>query len=237
MSEPTGTKRRRTGARTSSTTTSRDEASQGPSLSRLNSLIAEAVEMAKLVKPTMNGEYVAESLRYESHKRLLETSVKGLKKHIDNDPIDGWEEQGKMAEEIGNSIIEWLVPIWQKLVEEDVDLGAIEKCLVVCSRAIDGMIDLSDSEPTATVTDVEGNISLSQAVTWIWRELLVMAASRKQPTKSILENIKRYDLIDEVYALIRKGKEKRSPDGYAFWDAHWTDGMKEAAAKIRLARR
>ncbi|KAF9561173.1 hypothetical protein CPC08DRAFT_750113 [Agrocybe pediades] len=227
MSEPTGTKRRRTGARTSSTTTSRDEASQGPSLSRLNSLLAEAVEngqandaavqqartvtnsLLKALPGLRNGEDVAQSLRYESHKRLLETSVKGLKKHIDNDSIDGWEEQGGMAEEIGNSIIEWLVPIWQKLVEEDVDLGAIEKCLV----------------------------SLSQAVTWIWRELLVMAASRKQPTKSILENIKRYDLIDEVYALICKGKEKQSPDGYSFWDAHWTDGMKGAAAKIRLARR
>ncbi|KAF4616752.1 hypothetical protein D9613_008272 [Agrocybe pediades] len=273
MSEPTGTKRRRTGSPTSSTTTLRDdEANQGPSWSRLNALIAEAVEMAKLVKPTSaddaavqqahkltnsllnvlpgrikSRENTAQILNYEYQKLLLQTSVRALQQHIIRDPIDGWEEQGAMGQEIWDTLIDWFDLIWGELTEEDVNLAVIENCLVVCSNALVGMYaidcraELSESEPTAYLCDEEDNTicdeSLSQAIVWMWRELLVIAASRNQPTKSILGTINRLGLTDKVCALFRKGKEEKNPDGYTFWDAHWTDDMKEAAAKVRLGFR
>ncbi|KAF9561174.1 hypothetical protein CPC08DRAFT_817866 [Agrocybe pediades] len=272
MSEPTGTKRRRAGTRSSSRPAARrsNDSEEAPSFTRLNALIAEAVEMAKLLKakksdnnavqeahaltnsllkalPKVQKAADPQSLGYDMHKKLLETSVRALRKHAQKDPIDGWEEQSEMMEDISSAVVKWLLEIWKKLnEEEDVDLGLIEKCLDVCSDAISGMEHLPgetsfcDIDPSVTITDSNRKTvckeNLSYSMVWIWRELLVTAASQKHPTKSILESMRRAGVIDQVFGLIRKGKEKKNAEGDAFWDGHWTDAMKEAATKVRLAR-
>ncbi|KAF4616269.1 hypothetical protein D9613_008312 [Agrocybe pediades] len=214
---------------------------------------------------------VRSEVKYEEYKMSLRQNLKKLQKICEGYYwADSYETQGELMSDISVRMNEWLAHVWLCMQEGDtVDMNGVEKALVLCSETVDdikgchmrwvyarmvGVYGLS-TNPT-TVVDVNGKVvyeeeygSMKHNLAWMWRKLLVTSTSRNLPTQTILQNVKRFELVQEICKLLRRSEEEddeedeeedaeegnagdENDDGYGFWDGHWTVAMKAAADHV-----
>jgi hypothetical protein len=71
------------------------------------------------------------AIGYDEHKKSLDEGFKALNKSVKRDWKHGYEEQGRMMEEIAREIVEWLPVLWSTGVEDGLELTLIQKCLLL----------------------------------------------------------------------------------------------------------
>ncbi|KAF9555533.1 hypothetical protein CPC08DRAFT_821005 [Agrocybe pediades] len=205
-------------------------------------------------------------VKYEENKMSLRQNLKKLQKICEGYYwADSYETQGELMSDISVRMNEWLAHVWLCMQEGDtVDMNEVEKALVLCSETADDIkgchmrLEYTDftTNPT-TVVDAGGKVvyeeeygSMKHNLAWMWRELLVTSTSRNLPTQTILQNVKRFELVQEICKLLRSRSEEEddeedeeedaeedeeedeNDDGYGFWDGHWTVAMKAAADHV-----
>lgn len=208
---------------------------------------------------------------YDEHKKSLEDGVKALNKSVKRDWKNGWEEQGEMMGEIADEVLEWLPVLWRTAVEDGLELPLIRKCLLLCTETVNKVSNCNsrsefcdmDFEVTITNSDEvtiyeEASADIDHTLAWMWKEILITAATKGAPTKDIESDIERLKIKNDVYSFIRKdgGKSSFNVDflalqflkctvhlventyytGYEFWDAHWTTAMKKTASRLLVSR-
>lgn len=70
--------------------------------------------------------------------------------------------------------------------------------------------EFSDIDFELTITDTAGNVVykddpyILQSIAWVWKELVVLSASKKEETKTILAEIEHLKLKEEVYEYLQR---------------------------------
>ncbi|KAF9549274.1 hypothetical protein CPC08DRAFT_729380 [Agrocybe pediades] len=216
--------------------------------------IKKAHALANSLLKAIPADITLKTIAFDEHKASFDAEVKALQRHCKRDYHDGYDEQTEMMEDLSKSIVEWLVELWELMQEPDMDLKVIEKCFVLCASTVDR---IADCESRAEYTDLDfkvkivndngkvvykGDSSVNRTLGWLWRELLIIATTRGLPIKTMLASIERFRLTDEVYDLFRESHVARIDDDAdmlkycKFWDGHWSDDMKAAAARVFAAK-
>lgn len=125
-------------------------------LTRLNKLLADAVQVAKEVEPMREDgpaikkahklansllkvlpiEVAVKSIEYNTHKASLDKAIKELKKDVSRNWKNGWDEHSEMEEEIGDEIVEWFPTLWQQMAVDGMDVKPVQQALVLCSSTV-----------------------------------------------------------------------------------------------------
>ncbi|KAF4616981.1 hypothetical protein D9613_008294 [Agrocybe pediades] len=234
-----------------------DAGTDQPSLSRLNQLMTEALKTAKAIQPTRSdgpaikkahtlansllkaipADITLKTIAFDEHKASFDAEVKALQRHCKRDYHDGYDEQTEMMEDLSKSIVEWLVELWELMQEPDMDLKVIEKCFVLAEYTdLDFKVKIVNDNGKVVY---KGDSSVNRTLGWLWRELLIIATTRGLPIKTMLASIERFRLTDEVYDLFRESHVDDDADMLKyckFWDGHWSDDMKAAAARVFAAK-
>ncbi|KAF9549280.1 hypothetical protein CPC08DRAFT_769111 [Agrocybe pediades] len=265
-----GNKRRRIDASSSSTTLRSNSVNvEKPSLTRLNELISEAVQIAKAIQPVFHEDWLlikeahilkdsllkalpvdSTDIKYEEHEPSIRKDVQELE-FLNSRPGEN-ETIEYLISKLAERLNQWLAHIWRCMQHEDlVDMNLVEKSFVLCSEGLEVILDCCAREECTlctmhhtTVVDAGGKVvydeyygRLIHNMAWMWRELLVVSTSRNLPTHSIIKNIRRFRLLEDVLNLLRRqydedAEAEENDEGYGFWDGHWTNAMKVAATDV-----
>lgn len=157
------------------------------------------------------------TIAYDEHKKSLNDGIKALNKSVKKDWKNGWEEQGEMIQEIVEEVLEWLPVLWSIAVGDGLELPLVQRCLLLCSETANKVADchsraeFDDMDFEVTIINSEDatiyeetSAHINHTLAWMWREILVAAASQGKPTKGIVSDIERLKIKDKVYSLIRK---------------------------------
>ncbi|PPQ78574.1 hypothetical protein CVT25_011785 [Psilocybe cyanescens] len=194
---------------------------------------------------------------YNAHKRALNKSMDALRSSCEIEGLEALDKQGLLIGDIVDELSEWIPNIWYNIADtnaEEADEDLAQDSLRSCSIATSAMQDCPeaagfynytgrltildpDDEDDDNIIYDDYDACMTQNLAWMWRELLVFMASRNRSTDCILEDIRVKGFTNEVFGFIRQPGEETNADGYQFWDAHWTDSMKKAAAVLCSKRR
>ncbi|KAH9480316.1 hypothetical protein JR316_0006914 [Psilocybe cubensis] len=194
-------------------------------------------------------ESIENAIGYAEHKESLKSGLKDLKEHVRRDRTDGYEEQAEMMTDISAEILKWLPKLWQLMTKvKGPDFKRIQQALVLCTDTVKGMekcnsrCEYTDLPFNIKITDDDKNVIYKSSecvldmLAWMWKELLVHAASKNQSIDAMLTLVERRDLAHSVFSLIRKPGSKQKGNEEEFWDAHWSDAMKESASQMCAKR-
>ncbi len=191
-------------------------------------------------------------IRFDAHKESLDRQASALMISLEEDPHDGYEEQGDMRRTVGDEMVLWLSDLFRIAIEQGVQLAIVQQCLVLMEGYVVSMMESStgrsdysncyEDYDTETVTDSQGASRYEglpdQAIPHFWRDLLLMA--------TIQENVALIDEYKSHRNSARKNKRLRhvllcTPDPERvtkaskrdFEDSWHTDAMKAAVPKLR----
>ncbi|KAF9028785.1 hypothetical protein BDZ89DRAFT_1065880 [Hymenopellis radicata] len=209
---------------------------------------------------------------HTEQKRLLEEAIKSLRtKKIQSVWHNGEWEKGDSSEDIVHEISEWLHTIW-KIMWEDVKgrtFDLIRRWLYLCSHTvnrlrnmpgrsrIDGIyVPITIQSAKFGVVYSQEDATIDGPLDWMWRELLVLSQTRRQPTQIVIDDINDLGIMSDVLYFIRSDDEYGCmcadcdefddthwdsrevecicSDCDGFYDKHWDDDIRNAASTIRL---
>ncbi|KAK0222602.1 hypothetical protein EDD85DRAFT_1028345 [Armillaria nabsnona] len=233
-----------------------------PPVQRLHNLLTDALTMAKSLEMTpdnraalqnvreiavslldiLPGERAVRDLKYDLHYVSLTSLSRELATVEEYDPDNEHDEQVPLMERIMEEVVEWLPDIWLAMAEENANIDLIRSCLKVCSSAANHLGEEFDSTDRLVIINSEKKIVYNQSyyvvdyVAWMWKEFLVFSAMRGSPVMAS-EIIKNDELYEQVFSLFRQDpSDPQNKDGYAFWDGHWTQDMKNVASGLYAER-
>ncbi|KAF9549277.1 hypothetical protein CPC08DRAFT_338438 [Agrocybe pediades] len=154
-----------------------------------------------------------------------------------------WIDETDRINDLLSKITEWFGQLWLLMQIEYIDMEAIEKAVVLGSGTVDTIkrcdmqIEFEYMDHAVRILDAEGETvyeqeygSIDLTLAWMWRELLVLSASRNFPIHSILKNIDRFDLLEEVFKIMPQkyeGEEENEDEDEEwereeedFWHGH-----------------
>ncbi|PBK59303.1 hypothetical protein ARMSODRAFT_899472, partial [Armillaria solidipes] len=233
-----------------------------PPVQRLHNLLTDALTTAKTLEVTPDnhaalqnvreiavslldillGERAVRDLKYDLHYVSLTSLSRELATIEEYDPDDQHDEQVPLMERIMEEVVEWLPDIWLAMAEENADMVLIRKCLNLASSAADDLLSCIRGEEfdctdrlviinSAKKTVYNQSHYVVDYVAWMWREFLVFSAIRGSPVLAS-EIIKDDELYEQVFSLFRQDPSGMFSDGYAFWDDHWSQEMKNVASGL-----
>ncbi|KAF4568540.1 hypothetical protein EYR36_010552 [Pleurotus pulmonarius] len=187
------------------------------------------------------------SLNVNGYKNSINSTLKHLKSSCKNDYHDGYEEQAEYMEQISKKIAKWLPHIWNVLQTEG-NLLLARTCIVFCTETV-GRIDncrtraeYSDQDAVVRIKNeagevvFESSLHIRYALTWFWKELLIIDATPKPDpfSSTILADLKKFDQTEGVFELIEEPDEE--DDSIERFDKHWTPEMHAAGKRLVESR-
>ncbi|KAF9549276.1 hypothetical protein CPC08DRAFT_769108 [Agrocybe pediades] len=200
--------------------------------------------------------------KYEEHEAALKKDVDTLYAFCDANRYSkvGYIDENNMIAAILSKIGKWIKQIWLLMQNEYTDINVVEKAVVLCSETVQRIrrsgtqVEYEDMEHRIKIVNAKGKKvfkqdgSIGDTLAWMWRELLVLSASRNLPTQSIMTNIQRFRLVNGVFEIMPEPcdwddseEEDEDEDGEWGWDGenlwykHWSEEMRVAAEQVRAS--
>ncbi|KAF4568537.1 hypothetical protein EYR36_010549 [Pleurotus pulmonarius] len=167
-----------------------------------------------------------QTLDFDGHRKRLSSILKKLESSCKNDWHDGGDEQAEYMGQISADIGQWLPTIWDIL-----QMGGYFH--------LARTTEYGDCDTTVYIEDDAGEVifksssHISDALTWFWKELLIInVAPKADPLSStIIADLEKYNEIEDVFALIEGIDEEDR------FRNHWTPEMHAASKELVLRRR
>ncbi|KAF4568532.1 hypothetical protein EYR40_010059 [Pleurotus pulmonarius] len=210
--------------------------------------LRRARALAASVAKALPEDPVVKQLDFDGHKKSINAVMKRLSSSCKRDWHDGWEIQWEYMGKLCGEIAEWMPDIWNAM-QNGGDLRLPRACIVFCADTIaeiwscESRSEFGHQSADVSIANEAGEVvyesyrHISNAMTWMWKELLIFDATPKaKPLSSpIMEDLRRYDETEGVFALLA-GTILDEDDGSDLLDQHWTSGMYATAKKLILQR-